>query len=277
VSSRFEGRTVLITGAAGDIGQAAALRFAGEGASVAVFDRRQDLLSGTVEQCEALGAKVLALAVDQTKPEAIEQGVAEVTENLGVPAVLFANAGYGKFAKLLDQPATDWDRHVAVNLTGTFLLVQAVARRMVEGRAGGSIVINTSSGAVQYSDLLGAYCVTKAGLRMLTIGLASELGNYRIRVNAVMPGVIETGMTGPMLTGPNGMAHRAGLLSDTPVGRLGGPEDVANAVAFLASDEAAFITGDCILVDGGQTIHGHPRWYRSDYRAEMDADWQVVQ
>jgi NAD(P)-dependent dehydrogenase (short-subunit alcohol dehydrogenase family) len=147
---------------------------------------------------------------------------------------------------------------------------------MVEARRGGSIVINASSGASQYSDLLGAYCATKAGLRMLATGLASELGNHRIRVNCVEPGVIETGMTGPMLSGENGAAHREILESDTPVGRLGTPEDVADLVLFLSSAKATFLTGVAVPIDGGQTIHGHPRWYRTDYRTDHEATWTVT-
>lgn len=276
MSERFNSRVAIVTGAAGDIGQATALRFAREGADVAIFDRRRDLLEETAQLCSDAGATVVALGVDQTDGEAVEAGIEEVSAKLGTPNVLFANAGYGRFSTLLEQPIGEWERHVQVNLTGTFAIVQGVARRMVAARAGGSIVINASSGAVQHSDLLGAYCATKAGLRMLAIGLASELGNHRIRVNVVMPGVVETGMTAPMLTGPDGEGHRNGLLADTPVGRLGVPEDVANLVAFLSSDDAGFITGQSVLVDGGQTIHGHPRWYRTDYRTDFEENWEVV-
>jgi NAD(P)-dependent dehydrogenase (short-subunit alcohol dehydrogenase family) len=278
MSRRFEGRTALVTGAAGDIGQATAELFAREGAAVAVFDRRRDLLDETVALCERAGAsKVLALGVDQTDRAAVEAGVAEVGETLGTPTVLFANAGYGRFATFLDQPEREWDRHVAVNLTGTFSVCQTVARAMVANRAGGAIVVNASSGAVQHTDLLGAYCATKAALRMLAVGMASELGSHRIRVNVVMPGVIETGMTAPMLDGPDGPAHRAWLESDTPLGRLGSPQDVAGMVAYLASNDASWVTGQAVGVDGGQMIHGHPRWYRTDHRTAHDTGWEVAQ
>jgi NAD(P)-dependent dehydrogenase (short-subunit alcohol dehydrogenase family) len=266
----------LITGAAGDIGQATAVGFARQGRDVAVFDREVELLEQTVALCEAEGVRVHAAAVDQTNPETVEQGVANAIEVLGPITALFANAGYGKMSSLIDQPLKEWQRHVDVNFNGTFFVCQAVARSMVEAKLGGSIVINASSGASQYSDLLGAYCATKAGLRMLATGLASELGNHRIRVNCVEPGVIETGMTGPMLNGENGQAHRDILVSDTPVGRLGVPEDVAQTVLFLSSDKAGFLTGVAIPVDGGQTIHGHPRWYRTDYRVEHETLWEVT-
>ncbi|MCH1881388.1 SDR family NAD(P)-dependent oxidoreductase [Agrococcus sp. ARC_14] len=266
----------LVTGAAGDIGQTTAVGFAKAGRDVAVFDRKVELLAETVALCEAEGVKVHAAAVDQTDHDAVEAGVAGAIAALGPITALFANAGYGKFSSLIDQPLKEWHRHVDVNFTGTFAICQAVARSMIDARLGGSIVINASSGASQYSDLLGAYCATKAGVKMLATGLASELGNHRIRVNCVEPGVIETGMTGPMLTGENGDAHREILLSDTPSGRLGIPEDVASVVLFLSSPENSFLTGVSVPVDGGQTIHGHPRWYRTDYRVEHTTEWEVT-
>lgn len=274
---RFEGQVALITGAGGDIGQATAVRLAREGAHVAVLDRKEELLAETVELCGKAGSpgEVLSLGVDQTDADAVEEAIARVSHELGGIDALFANAGYGRFARFLDQPAEEWDRHVAVNLTGTFRVCQGVARRMVERRRGGSIVINASSGAEQYTDLLVAYCSTKAAVRMLAAGMASELGSHRIRVNCVMPGVVETGMTLPMLAGPDGAGHAELLLANTPVGRLGVPEDVASLVAFLLSSEAAFITAEAVMIDGGQRIHGHPQWYATDYREEFADTWSV--
>lgn len=267
-------RRVIVTGAGGDIGAAVASRFAAAGADIALFDRKLALLDAARDHCTDLGARVVAAAVDQTDRAAVEKGVAEVASKFGGVDVLFANAGYGKFSTFLEQPVEQWQRHVDVNLTGTFNVCQLVARVMAESRSGGSIVINASSGAVQHTDLLSAYCATKAALRMLTFGMASELGGHRIRVNAVLPGVIEAGMTAPMLEGDD--AHREGLLSATPVGRLGTPLDVAALVAFLASDEAAFITGQAIGVDGGQTLKGQPQWYRTDYRRAFDDHWEAA-
>jgi NAD(P)-dependent dehydrogenase (short-subunit alcohol dehydrogenase family) len=145
---------------------------------------------------------------------------------------------------------------------------------MVARQRGGSIIVNCSSGATQYTDLLGAYCCTKAALWMLVRGLASELGGHGIRVNAVLPGVIETGMTSPMLSGPDD--HRSALLRATPAGRLGAPDDIAAAVAYLASNEAGFVTGIAIPVDGGQTLHGQPQWYTTDYREGTTGQWEVA-
>ncbi len=275
MTTRFTGKTALVTGAAGDIGQATAVRLATEGAAVAIADRKEELLDETVRLCKDAGGVVLALGMDQTDRSAVEEGIASVADRLGPIDTLFANAGYGKFATFLEQPAKEWLRHVDVNLTGTFNVCQVVAQGMVENKRGGAIVVNASSGATQHTDLLTAYCATKAALRMLAIGMASELGNHRVRVNTVLPGVIETGMTSPMLSGPDGDVHRAALLSDTPVGRLGEPTDVASLVTFLLSDEAAFITGESVAVDGGQTILGHPRWYSTDHRKSHEEFWKA--
>jgi NAD(P)-dependent dehydrogenase (short-subunit alcohol dehydrogenase family) len=264
---------VLVTGAGGDIGAATAIRFARANADVALFDRREDLLADVAATCAAEAVVVYTAGVDQTDRDAVEAGVAGAWKALGGVDVLFANAGYGKFSTFLEQPAKEWSRHIDVNLTGTFNVCQVVARAMVKQKSGGTIVVNASSGAVQHTDLLSAYCATKAALRMLVSGMASELGTHRIRVNAVLPGVIETGMTAPMLEIPD--EHREALLATTPVGRLGNPEDVAALVEFLASPASGFITGQAIGVDGGQTLKGQPQWYHTDYRRAFEEHWEV--
>lgn len=269
---RFAGKVAIVTGAGGDIGTAAATRLASEGASVALWDRKLELLEDTAQAVRAFGGAVSCHGVDQMDREAVDTAVAEVAQQLGGLDVVFANAGYGQFGSFLETTEKQWSRHVDVNLTGTFHVCQATARVMAEARKGGVIVINASSGAEQHADHLIAYCATKAALRMMAIGMASELGTHRIRVNTVMPGVIETGMTAPMLADG---AHREVVLAETPVGRLGRPEDVAGLVSFLASDDAGFVNGESVMVDGGQTIHGHPRWYRTDYRNAHTDDWEI--
>jgi NAD(P)-dependent dehydrogenase (short-subunit alcohol dehydrogenase family) len=265
--------SVLVTGAGGDIGAATARRFAGAGVRLSLFDRKLHLLDAVVDGCRALGAKVTPFAVDQTDRDAVDAGIKSAADESGID-VLFANAGFGRFASFLDQPADEWQRHLDVNLTGTFQVCRGVAQTMVARGRGGAIIVNASSGATQYTDLLFAYCATKAALAMMVVGMASELGNHRIRVNGVLPGVIETGMTAPMLGSSD--EQRQELLKATPVGRLGRPEDVANTVRFLASEDAAFITGHCVPVDGGQLIHGHPQWYYTDYRTAFRTDWTTA-
>lgn len=273
MSDQLRDRAIVVTGAAGGIGSAAAVQLSSRGADVALLDRNSDGLELVAAECASHGVDVVSLSVDQTDRRAVDAAVATVIERYGRVDGLFANAGYGQFATFLGTTERNWQRHVDVNLTGTFHVCQAVAQAMVAARRGGSIVVNASSGAEVYSDQLPAYCTTKAAVRMLAIAMAAELGVHRIRVNSILPGVIESAMTGPMLGGEQ--AHRDVLISETPVGRLGQPADVANLVAFLLSEEAAFITGAGVRIDGGQTIHGHPRWFRLDYREAYTENWQV--
>ena len=261
-------RTVLVTGAAGDIGAATAVSFARDGARVVVTDRRKDELDRVADALREGGAAVLAHACDQTDPEAVAELFAAI-EGFGPLQAAFINAGYGRYGALIDMGFDQWKRHIDVNLNGGFLMAQGAAKLMAKGGEGGAIVINASTAASYVCDLLGAYAASKAGLAMLARTLASELGPHRIRVNLILPGVIETSMTSSLLDDP---ATRADVLSETPVGRLGQPEDIARLVAFLCSDEAGFITGAEVLVDGGQTIHGYPRWFRTDY-ASPAAGW----
>ncbi len=270
---RFAGLTCLITGAGGDIGAATAQRMAAEGSTLVLFDRKEELLADTRATCESAGATVQAFGVNQTDRARVDEAVGVAWERAGRIDVVFANAGYGRFSPFLSITEDDWHRHVDVNLSGTFHVCQSVARRMAEDRGGGSIVVNESSGAVTHADQLAAYCSTKAGLRMLVMGMAAELGTHRIRVNGVMPGVIETGMTAPMLADDR---HRETMLAETPAGRLGVAADVAGLVCFLSSGDAGYITGESILIDGGQTIHGHPRWFRLDYRDAHAEQWEIA-
>ena len=271
--NRFQGKTVMVTGAGGDIGGASALRLADEGAGLILIDRKIGLLDDIAQRCRELGAQVWTAEIDQSKHGEIGEAVTALARSAGGIDALFANAGYGRFQKLLDSDLANWERHISVNLTGTFVVTQAVARIMADAGRGGSIVVNASSGAAQWCDLLGAYCVTKAGLKMLATGLAAELGVYRIRVNAVMPGVVESTMTAPMLADAQ---VREAIRSETTTGELGRPKDVAATVAFLLSDDAAYINGHAVMIDGGQTIHGHPRWFRTDYRQAGQDVWEPV-
>ncbi len=267
--SALTGRTALITGAAGDIGAAAAAAFARAGAQVVITDRRTDVLETVAAGLRTAGAEVLAYACDQTDPDAVAALFKAVQERFGRLDAAFVNAGYGRYGALIDIPYEQWRRHIDVNLNGGFLMAQGAARLMRDGGEGGAIVMNASTAATDICDMLGAYAASKSGVRMLAKSLASELGVWRIRVNLVLPGVIETAMTKSLIDDP---AVRADALRNTPVGRLGKPEDIARMAVFLCSEDAGYVTGAEVLVDGGQTLHGYPRWFSADY-ATAGAEW----
>lgn len=266
----FEGKAGVITGAAGGMGAAAVRLFASRGAKVVALDRRLEDLEALAAQWRGEGLAVEVAGYDQGD----EASIAAVFEQIdgftgGTLDFCFANAGYGRYRPALEIEPREWKRHTAINLDGTFLVVQAAARRMIAGGRGGAVVINASSGAVFPTDLLSAYCASKAGLVMLAKILASELGAHGIRVNAVLPGVIETPMTESLLAEP-GVPET--LAKATPLGRAGRPEEVAQAAAFLCSEASAYVTGTSLLVDGGQTLHGFPRWFSTDHR-DPAAPW----
>ncbi|MCW2672647.1 MAG: short-chain dehydrogenase/reductase family protein [Frankiales bacterium] len=266
------GKTFVVTGAGGGIGSAVARSLAGAGANVALVDRSVEALDTALAQCRSYGGQADAFAMDQSDKASVDAALDDVVKTFPSLDGLFANAGYGKFGPFLGITARNWSRHVDVNLHGTFYVCHRLAEILVGQRTGGSIVINASSGAKVYSDQLFAYCVTKAALQMMATGMAAELGTHRIRVNSILPGVIETPMTQSMLADPR---HRDVLVAETPIGRLGEPDDVAGLVRYLLSEHAAFINGAAIPIDGGQTIHGHPRWFRLDYSKDFNEDWEI--
>jgi NAD(P)-dependent dehydrogenase (short-subunit alcohol dehydrogenase family) len=268
----FAGRVALVTGAAGELGESAAVRLAEAGASLALLDLRRDGMDALSKRLSAMGARSMALPADQSNRDEVERAVAHIVDEFGAIDVVFANAGYGQFSTFLETSAKNWSRHVNVNLTGTFNVCQVVAATMVQSGRGGAFVLNASSAATVQCDQLSSYAATKAGVRMLALSMASELGVHRIRVNCILPGVIETAMTRSMLEDAR---HRDVLESETPLGRLGRADDIGSLVAFLLSDDASFITGASIPVDGGQTLHGQPRWFRLDYRNAHDENWFI--
>lgn len=272
VTGRFEGKVALVTGAAGEIGAATAALFAAEGARVIVADRDETGLARVTEEIAKQGGQCVAATCDQTDPDQVEALFTEVTgKRLDV---CFANAGYARFGPVLGMDLATWQRHVDVNLTGTFLVIQGAARLMAAGE-GGSIVINASTAALRSCTLFAAYAASKAGVEMLARSLADELGPLGIRVNTVCPGVIDTGMTRRLLS-TEGEAIRRLVESETPVGRVGCPDDVARAVAFLAHQDAAFVTGASLLVDGGETLRGFPRWFTHHSAEQPDPAWRLV-
>lgn len=233
----------VVTGAGGGIGAAIATLADARGYAVAVLDLDGDRAAQVAGRLD--GARSFSVDV------ADEHAVEAVLDELGAaPALVVSNAGIVRFGPLLDLALADWRAVVDVNLTGTFVTCRAGARRMVGAGTGGCIVAITSMNGVVPGPSSGAYTATKAGASMLVGQMAIEWGHHGIRVNAVAPGLIDGGMSGPIYADPE---FRQARESRVPIGRLGTEDDVARAVMFLAGRDAAYITGQTLLVDGGVT------------------------
>ena len=245
MSDRLAGKTAVVTGGASGIGRAAALRFAAEGARVAVVDRDG-------EAAEAVGAD-LALQVDVTDRSAVERMVAEVRDAFGRIDVYFNNAGIAQAAKPLEHTSDEeWARIMDVNLTAVFTGARAVAPAMRED-GGGAIVVTSSIAAARPRPGIASYVASKAGVNGLVRALALELAPT-IRVNAIAPVAVRTPMLKEFAFADSEEATIARVEQTIPLGRLTEPEDVAAAALYFASDEARCITGVVLNVDGGRDL-----------------------
>jgi NAD(P)-dependent dehydrogenase (short-subunit alcohol dehydrogenase family) len=247
--NRFTGKVAFVTGAASGIGKAAAVAFASEGARVAIIDRTEEALQQTAKAVEDAGGELLVIACDISKPEQIEAAVARTVKTFGRLDVAFNNAGVeNKAAPVADIELDEWDRILDINLRGTFVCMKHELAQMV--RQGSGVVVNTSSGAGIRGVAGGsAYAASKHAIIGLTKSAALDYAKSNIRVNAVLPGNIETPMM-DRFTG--GDIQKA--IDLEPVGRLGKPEEIAEAVLWMSSDLGAFVTGAAISVDGGWSL-----------------------
>jgi 3-oxoacyl-[acyl-carrier protein] reductase len=237
---RFQDKVVVVTGASRGIGREIARQFANEGARVACIATTQ---AGADDAAAEVGGKGYALDVSDSGQ--VEEVFAKIQEELGTPAVLVNNAGIARDNLMMRLKDDDWDRVIDVNLKGAFLCIKAVTRPMMKARYGR--IINLSSviglhGAAGQTN----YAASKAGLIGLTLAVAKEFGSRNITCNAVAPGFIETDMTDTL---PADFKEQA--IKQAPAGRLGKPEDIAPAILFLASEEAGYITGQTLTIDGG--------------------------
>ncbi|MFC1941131.1 SDR family NAD(P)-dependent oxidoreductase [Chloroflexota bacterium] len=246
----LDGKVALITGGSRGIGRAIALTFADAGADIVVCSRKLPELEGVAKEIKAKGRKSLAIASHVAKPEESKNLVEKVIAEFGRIDILVNNAGANPYyGPLLDAEERVWDVTMNVNLKGPFLLGQMVARVMKE--QGGGSIINIASITGLRAGELAIYCVTKAGLIMLTQVMAKEWGQYNIRVNAVAPGLIKTRFSEALWKESD---RYEAAVHETVLGRLGEPEDIAGAALYLASDAASHVTGGTILVDGGELI-----------------------
>lgn len=257
VPERLRGKIALVTGGARGIGKAIALRFAQEGADVCVIDKDSGAAEQTAREVGKLGVRALALNADVSDRVAVERAVDKMVEKLGFIDILINNAGMIVFGSLMDCRLEDWSRMIAVDLTGAFHFTQLVGRLMIKQGRGGRMVHIGSTASLLPTPQQSAYCVAKAGLLMMSRAAALELVNYKITSNLLCPQGAVTDINRDLLSDP---ATMKALEDKIPAHRLASIEEIAAAVAFLVSDEAAFITGAELLHDGGSVISG--LWWR---------------
>ena len=238
-------QVALITGGARGIGREIALVFAKAGADLALFDVMPEPLEQTAQELRALGRRAEGVTVDVTDGKQVEAGVAKVLDKLGRIDILINNAGITRDGLLIRMDDAQWDRVLAINLTGTFLCTRAVAKHMLKARRGRIVSIASIVGLIGNPGQAN-YAASKAGIIGLTKAVAKELASRGITCNAIAPGFIKTEMTEAL---PEPAKQR--LLEAIPMGTLGEPLDVAQAALFLVSDAARYITGHVLVVDGG--------------------------
>src|SRR6266852_3184715 len=242
---KLEGRVALVTGASQGIGHACALALAGQGASVAIAARNQQKLDDLVAQIAASGGKAAAFVMDVSDEEQIKSGIKAAIGQFGKIDILVNNAGITRDQLVMRMKRADWDTVLNTNLTSAYLCIQQVIGSMLKQRWGRIINITSIFGQMGQAGQAN-YAASKAGLIGLTMAMAREVGSRNITCNAVAPGFIETAMTTGL-----GDEFRQNAVKQIPLGRVGSPQDVANAVAYLASEEASYITGHVLNVNGG--------------------------
>ena len=244
MSKPLDGLVALVTGGGSGIGAETCARLARDGAAVAVNGRDEDELQDTLARCRELGVQAVPAVADVSDPDAVKAMVADVVEQLGGLHIAVNNAGMQKEVPFLETDVDTWRSQLAVNLDGAFYVAHAAATHMA-GRGGGVIVNVTSVHEHQPRPAYAPYCVSKAGLGMLTKVMARELADRGVRVVSVAPGAIETAMQGEQTP-----QERAEQEAGIPAGRLAHPSEVAALIAFLVSPEAAYVSGTSVVIDG---------------------------
>ena len=248
---RLQGKVAIVTGAGGGFGEGIAQRFVAEGASVAVVDLRGDAAEAVAQ---SLGGKAIAVQADVGAAADVARVVKETTERLGAPDILVNNAGTTHRNKpILEVTEDEFDRMFRVNVKSIYLFVREIAPAMREH--GGGVILNVGSTAgIRPRPGLTWYNATKGAVNLVSKSLGIELAPWKIRVNCISPVMGETGLLETFMGVPDTQENRARFIATIPLGRMSRPSDIASAALFLASDEAAFITGVDFPVDGGRTI-----------------------
>jgi NAD(P)-dependent dehydrogenase (short-subunit alcohol dehydrogenase family) len=257
VDLKLQGKVAIVTGGGRGIGRAIVEVLASEGAAVAIVDR------DNIDRAEALAAQVgnaAAFRADVGVPEDVQGAVTAITERFGKVDILVNNAGTLSRKPILEDAFEDWDRVLKTNLYGCYNCARAVAPGMMARRLGRIINLSSIHGRVAKAGM-GSYCTSKAAIDMFTKQLAVELAPHGVTVNAVAPGTISTEINIPLYksTKPEDVALQQATLKRVPVGRIGEPEDIGRAVAFIASEATPYVTGAILYVDGGYVAEGTPR------------------
>lgn len=250
---RLENQTAAISGAGSGIGQACAVAFAREGAAVYLGDINEPAVEQTAEDIRAAGGTAQAMAVDCSQPHGVRSFVKAAAAELGDLSQWLGSAGVGSGCGTLDLDAAEWARVMSINVDGVVFGSQAAAEIMIE-RGGGSIINIASMYGLRAVASRIAYCTSKAAVIMATQCMAVELAEYGVRANAIGPGYADTPLFNAGVRRDN--VDISALLSGVPMGRLATTEEIADAAVFLASDEARFMTGHCLVVDGGWAAQG---------------------